>query len=113
MHATKISLFSYAWGGGRGRAEGGGGGGGAWGRGEGGIVVIRKPCNFLKGDDQANRPQTQQGRLLVAEFISDDNRKILGHDRVCLLVAWLLNVPATCECISGTDLLRQFYVLPH
>ena len=28
-------------------------------------------------------------------------------------VCWLLNVPATCECISGTDLLRQFYVLPH
>ena len=27
-------------------------------------------------------------------------------------VCWLLNVPATCECISGTDLLRQFYVLP-
>ena len=31
----------------------------------------------------------------------------------CLLVGCLLNVPATCECISGTDLLRQFYVLPH
>ena len=28
-------------------------------------------------------------------------------------VCWLLNVLATCECISGTDLLRQFYVLPH
>ena len=28
-------------------------------------------------------------------------------------VCWLLNVPATCECISGTDLLRQLYVLPH
>ena len=28
-------------------------------------------------------------------------------------VCWLLNVPRTCECISGTDLLRQFYVLPH
>ena len=28
-------------------------------------------------------------------------------------VCWLLNVPATCECISGTDLQRQFYVLPH
>ena len=28
-------------------------------------------------------------------------------------VGWLLNVPATCECISGMDLLRQFYVLPH
>ena len=23
-----------------------------------------------------------------------------------LLVGWLLNVPATCECISGTDLLN-------
>ena len=32
---------------------------------------------------------------------------------VCLFVGWLLNVPETCECISGTDLLRQFYVLPH
>ena len=30
-----------------------------------------------------------------------------------LFVSWLLNVPATCECISGTDLLRQCYVLPH
>ena len=30
-----------------------------------------------------------------------------------LFVSWLLNVPATCECISGTDLLRQIYVLPH
>ena len=30
-----------------------------------------------------------------------------------LFVYWLLNFPATCLCISGTDLLRQFYVLPH
>ena len=29
------------------------------------------------------------------------------------LVGWLLIVPATGECISGTDLHRQFYVLPH
>ena len=29
------------------------------------------------------------------------------------VVCWLLNVPATCECIWRTDLLRQFYVLPH
>ena len=28
-------------------------------------------------------------------------------------VCWLLNVPATCKCISGTDLNRQFYLLPH
>ena len=25
-------------------------------------------------------------------------------------VCWLVIVPATCECISGTDLLTQFYV---
>ena len=30
-----------------------------------------------------------------------------------IVVCWLLNVPATCQCISGTDLHRQFYVLPH
>ena len=40
---------------------------------------------------------------------------ILSLGSVCggMFVGWLLNVPATCECISGTDLLRQFYVLPH
>ena len=38
-------------------------------------------------------------------------KKVLRN--ACLFVCWLLNVPATCECISGTDLLRQFYVLPH
>ena len=32
---------------------------------------------------------------------------------VGLFVGWLLNVPATGQYISGTDLLRQFYVLPH
>ena len=32
---------------------------------------------------------------------------------VVVVVGWLLNVPATCECISGSDLLRQVYVLPH
>ena len=30
-----------------------------------------------------------------------------------LFVGWLLNIPATCERISGTDLHRQLYVLPH
>ena len=28
-------------------------------------------------------------------------------------VCWLLYVPATCVCISGTELLIQLYVLPH
>ena len=30
-----------------------------------------------------------------------------------LFVGWLLNLPATCMCISRIDLHRQFYVLPH
>ena len=29
-----------------------------------------------------------------------------------VVVCWLLNVPATCWCISGTDLHRELYVLP-
>ena len=32
---------------------------------------------------------------------------------VTTVVCWLLNVPTTGLCISGTDLLRQLYVLPH
>ena len=38
---------------------------------------------------------------------------VLDGFLVLLFVGWLLNVPTTCQCISGTDLLRQFYVLPH
>ena len=33
--------------------------------------------------------------------------------RLVVVVCWGLNVPATCWCISGTDLFRQLYVLPH
>ena len=33
--------------------------------------------------------------------------------REVVVVGWVLNVPATCECISGTDLLRQYCVLPN
>ena len=38
---------------------------------------------------------------------------LLSSTEIRQFVCWLLNVPATCECISGTDLRRQFYVLPH
>ena len=30
-----------------------------------------------------------------------------------MFVGWLLSIPATCECISGTDQLGKFYMLPH
>ena len=36
------------------------------------------------------------------------------EEEVCfVLLCRLLTVPATGKCISGTDLLRQFYVLPY
>ena len=36
-----------------------------------------------------------------------------GKEGVGVVVYWLLNIPATCKGILGTDLLRQFYMLPH
>ena len=35
------------------------------------------------------------------------------RDVVVVVVCWLLKVPATCKYISGTELIRQFYVLSH
>ena len=37
----------------------------------------------------------------------------VGGKGAVVVVGWLLNVPATCQCVSGADLHRQFYVLPH
>ena len=48
-----------------------------------------------------SRPATSHKWILIST--------VQGTKFVC----WLLSVQATCECISGTDLLRQFYVLPH
>ena len=50
-----------------------------------------------------------------AEVTSGTDRKIkkIDPEIVAAVVCWLLNVPATCECISGTDLLRQLHVSPH
>ena len=53
------------------------------------------------------------GKVEGREETNKQEKKMEASRRVCLLVDWLLNVPATCQCISGTDLLRQFYVLPH
>ena len=32
---------------------------------------------------------------------------------VVVVAYWLLEIPATCWCISRTDMLRQVYVLSH
>ena len=42
-----------------------------------------------------------------------EREDVLEGERNSLFLCWLHNVPATCECISGADLLKQFYVLPH
>ena len=47
----------------------------------------------------------------IAKPKTSANRRM--HSVRDIVVCWLLNVPAKCECISGTDLLRQFYVLLH
>ena len=45
--------------------------------------------------------------------LSQSRRRSGDNNQWFCFVGWLLIVPATCECISGTDLHRQFYVLPH
>ena len=47
------------------------------------------------------------------ENIKGVKKSAFGTGRIGLFVGCLLNVPETCECMSGTDLLRQFYMLPH
>ena len=58
----------------------------------------------------------QSAQELVLEFgiVTADTRALRGKgEKTRIVVCWLLSVPATSQCISGTDLLRQFYVLPH
>ena len=75
--------------------------------------------------DTGARPVTLEADTLLTDYRGDqsDNShwqsiKFVGRSfpviRLNIMfVGWLLNVPATGSCISGTDLLRQFYVLPH
>ena len=49
----------------------------------------------------------------TVNFITAHRRREKGPHKKKRLVGWLLNVPATSECVSGTDLLRRFYVPPH
>ena len=63
-------------------------------------TLTTRPMRRFKVRERHRRPGTAGVEKLVRWLLA------------CLL-ACLLNVPATCECISGTDLLRQFYVLPH
>ena len=44
--------------------------------------------------------------LFLVHYPNFTKKSTHVNSKVCLLVGWLLNVPATCECISGTDLLN-------
>ena len=56
---------------------------------------------------------------LLVGWLTSQQHASVSQGRICtdnftccsLLVGWLVNVPATCQCISGTDLHRQFYML--
>ena len=60
------------------------------------------------------RPELQEFRLGIQKA-QEAIENSVGSEYSLHVVGggWLLNVPATCQCISETDLLRQFYVLPH
>ena len=61
----------------------------------------------LKQDVESQRKITLEAEIITS-IIWKRRRGGVGVG-----VCWLLNVPATCWCISGTDLLRQVYILPH
>ena len=62
-----------------------------------------------------SREQHGQGqpRTEKAEGLAEGDVLQLKESTQVAVVCWFFNVPATCDCISGTDVLRQFYVLPH
>ena len=75
------------------------------------LGVVLEDLHYI----QAIKKTNKQTNLMIQRSVT---KKSLEHtvrplEFVCLFVCWLLNVPATCECISGTDLHRQLYMLPH
>ena len=78
------------------------------------IITFKQPAN----NNMEKRTQEEERGDAAAEGFGStlqDKTTLTSFARGIeeLFVCWLLNVPATCECISGTDLHRQFYVLPH
>ena len=59
---------------------------------------------------------SNSGLLFIAAWVATPELWFLHcckrslQDKHALFVYWLLNVPATCYCILGTDLLRQLYM---
>ena len=65
--------------------------------------------------DRSNLPSHPISVLIQGQWVTalTLSCQVFSKAATRVAVCWLLNVPATCECISGTDLLRQFYMQPH
>ena len=75
-----------------------------------------RPPHFSNSSSSGRRLQHQQWLRYTHKHTNCQEAKkyaSLVRTGWVVVVCWLLNVPATCECISGMDLLRQFYVMPH
>ena len=75
-------------------------------------ISLSSVMNCFDGLVERGLLQVQQIKHQSPLSSHTSNRK-LGTLVATLFVCWLLNVPATWECISGTDLFRQLHVLPH
>ena len=72
------------------------------------------PHTLLPSTPTPYLPSSFLAGVLAGEW---RRRQSSGSCPVCcvlfVLLCWLLNVPLTSLCTSGTDLLRQLYMLPH
>ena len=69
--------------------------------------------NKEEKEEEEEQQQKKTSRTRSRQEEEEEDKKKKTKRGRSLFVGWLLNVPATGECISGTDLHRQFYVLPH
>ena len=71
-------------------------------------LQVRVLCSLYQAVETLHAAQVTRVLCLSLSTIT----QLVKHENI-KIVACLLNVLATCKCISGSDQLRQFYVLPH
>ena len=77
------------------------------------ILTNLLPHIFVTLNGHSNQYQTLQFSVVRHTKFERMSKSVSVSQQHWSVVCWLLNVTETCECVSGTDLLRQFYVLPH
>ena len=75
--------------------------------------MLHTKARRFKPQARLEPAQQHWWRARKADVLTVTPRVAPNRITTLVVVCWLLNVPATCECISGTDLRRQFDVLPH